>query len=122
MRLDASATEQLSIVVGPPGTGKSRVVSATLARQAVAGRHALFASRNHQALEAVVPNVNAITDPWPFMLRLARPWRAAVDHSMQTALATLVSSDQEADERHADQLRRRLSDKLELRRKLSGPT
>lgn len=117
--LEASASEQLSVVVGPPGTGKSRVVAATLARQAVAGRHALFASRNHQALEAVVPSVNAITDPWPFMLRLARPWGAAVDHSMQTALATLVSSDQEPDERRAEQLRRRLGDKLETRNKLS---
>lgn len=118
--LDASATERLSVVVGPPGTGKSRVVAAALARQAVAGRHALFASRNHQALEAVTPTVNAITDPWPLMLRLSRPWGAAVDHSMLTALSTLVSSDQGADERRAEQLRRRLADKLVQRRKLSG--
>lgn len=118
--LNASANERLSVVVGPPGTGKSRVVSATLARQAVAGRQALFASRNHQALEAVVPNVNAITDPWPLMLRLARPWGAAVDHSMETALATLVSFDQEGDKRHAEQLRRRLGNKLEMRQKLAA--
>lgn len=117
--LEASASDQLTVVVGPPGTGKSRVVAATLARQAITGSHALFASRNHQALEAVVPGVNAITDPWPLMLRLARPWGAAVDHSMQSALATLVSSDQEPDERRYEQLRRRLGDRLAARKQLS---
>lgn len=113
--LKASASEKLSIVVGPPGTGKSRVVAATLSRQAIAGHQALFASRNHQALEAVVPSVNAITDPWPFMLRLARPWGAAIDHSLQVALSTLISSSQEVDDRRAVQLRRRLEERLNLR-------
>ncbi len=50
----AAAKCQLSIIVGPPGTGKSRVVAAVLAQQALMDKSALLASRNHQALEAVV--------------------------------------------------------------------
>lgn len=51
-----------SLVTGPPGTGKSEVVVATLVNQLLRGRATLFASKNHQALEAVVPRLNALCD------------------------------------------------------------
>ena len=52
-------SERVSVVTGPPGTGKSEVVAAMLFNQLLRGKSALFASKNHQALEAVLPRLNA---------------------------------------------------------------
>lgn len=108
----AAAEHDLLIVVGPPGTGKSRVVAAVLAQQALLDRSALAASRNHQALEAVVPRVNAITEPWPIMLRLARPWGAPADMSMHAAIGQLVSSDHTGDRDHLNNVRAALARRI----------
>jgi len=62
-----------SVVIGPPGTGKSRVVANTVADAVIRGKSVLFASRNHQALEAVVPRLNAVTEPNQTILRISRP-------------------------------------------------
>jgi len=53
-----SLAEKISIVTGPPGTGKSEVVSVMLLNHLLRGRPALFASKNHQALDAVLPRLN----------------------------------------------------------------
>jgi very-short-patch-repair endonuclease len=116
----AAAEHDLSIVVGPPGTGKSRVVAAVLAQQALLDRSALAASRNHQALEAVVPRVNAITEPWPIMLRLARPWGAPADMSMQAAIAQLVSSDLVGDRDHLENVRQALARRIDDHEEAAG--
>lgn len=88
----AAATASHSIVIGPPGTGKSRVVVAALGQQAILGKSALFASRNHQAIEAVVPRINAITEPWTTMLRLSTPWGTPMDASLPSALNQLLGA------------------------------
>ncbi len=43
----------LTIVTGPPGTGKSQVVSATATNARLQNQSLLFASRNHKAIDAV---------------------------------------------------------------------
>ncbi len=113
----AASNCKLSVVVGPPGTGKSRVVAAALTQLALMGKSALLASRNHQALEAVVPRINALSEPWPIMIRLARPWGAQVDMSLHAAIGQLVSSDLVGDREHLRTVRqalaRRISDHSE---------
>lgn len=59
-------------VQGPPGTGKSTVVTHVLAGHALAGETVLFASRNHRAIEAVVPRLQAIHPDKPLVLRLTK--------------------------------------------------
>lgn len=52
-------THALSVVTGPPGTGKSEVVSSTVGNSRLKGSSVLFASRNHKAIEAVVDRLKA---------------------------------------------------------------
>ena len=47
-------TENVSVITGPPGTGKSQVVSASLMNTRLKEEAALFTSRNHKALDAVL--------------------------------------------------------------------
>jgi very-short-patch-repair endonuclease len=46
--------ENISIITGPPGTGKSQVVSAAMVNGRLFNQTVLFASRNHKALDSVV--------------------------------------------------------------------
>lgn len=55
-------SETVSVVTGPPGTGKSEVVAAMLINQLLRGCPTLFASKNHQALAAVIPRLNEVAE------------------------------------------------------------
>lgn len=50
--------KDISVVTGPPGTGKSQVVCSTVANARLSGQTVLFASRNHKAIDAVVLRLN----------------------------------------------------------------
>jgi len=50
---DSLLNEHLSVITGPPGTGKSQVVSALITNAHLYDRPVLFASRNHKAIDAV---------------------------------------------------------------------
>mgnify|MGYP001192191238 FL=1 len=47
-------TKNLSVVTGPPGTGKSQVVMGAVANARIKNKSILFTSRNHKAIDAVV--------------------------------------------------------------------
>lgn len=67
-----AASCPLTVVTGPPGTGKSRVVAHVMANAAIDGKTVIFASNNHKALDAVVPKLNAMSEPAAnIVLRLA---------------------------------------------------
>ncbi|MFZ1641255.1 MAG: AAA domain-containing protein [Candidatus Contendobacter sp.] len=59
----------LTVVTGPPGTGKSQVAVALMASAALAGRSVLFASRNHQAIDAVVDRFAEQVERRPLLIR-----------------------------------------------------
>jgi very-short-patch-repair endonuclease/RecA/RadA recombinase len=63
---------RITLVTGPPGTGKSLTVAHVLANCALNGQKAVFASRNHQAIEAVEPRLNAMAEPEVLMIRASR--------------------------------------------------
>ncbi len=56
----SALTRPLSIITGPPGTGKSQVVSNILVNAAWSGKRVLFASKNNRAVEIVETRVNGL--------------------------------------------------------------
>lgn len=69
----------LTVVTGPPGTGKSQVVISLLANMAWQGGSVLFSSKNNHAIDVVESRVNEL-GPDPLLLRLGRE-----DHQLRVA-------------------------------------
>lgn len=59
----------LTIVTGPPGTGKSQVVANLIVNLAHKGKNAIFSSKNNKAVDVVEQRTNALGER-PVMLRL----------------------------------------------------
>jgi very-short-patch-repair endonuclease len=59
----------LTVVTGPPGTGKSQVVTALLANCAWRGQRVLFASKNNKAVDVVEQRMNGLASR-PTLIRL----------------------------------------------------
>jgi AAA domain len=57
--------DPLTVITGPPGTGKSQLVSAIIASAIMARKSVLFASRNHAAIDAVEDRTREISPPRP---------------------------------------------------------
>ncbi len=64
-----SLVNPLTVITGPPGTGKSQVVTSILVNAAWQGKTVLFASKNNKAVDIVETRVNAL-GPRPILLRL----------------------------------------------------
>lgn len=64
-----SLTNSLTIITGPPGTGKSQVVSNLLINAAWQGKKVLFASKNNKAVDVVEIRVNNL-GARPVLLRM----------------------------------------------------
>lgn len=64
-----SMTDRLTIVTGPPGTGKSQVVTNIVINSAWEGKNVLFTSKNNKAVDVVETRVNALGNR-PIMLRI----------------------------------------------------
>jgi very-short-patch-repair endonuclease len=65
----AALTAKHTIVTGPPGTGKSQVVTNMLVNAAFRGMKVLFASKNNKAVDVVEARVNGLGNR-PVLLRL----------------------------------------------------
>ncbi len=73
----------LTVVTGPPGTGKSQVVTSIIINAIYQGQTILFASKNHKAVDVVNERVNGLTSR-PVMLRLG-------NNELQSELAKYLS-------------------------------
>ncbi len=67
--LKTALTSDLTIVTGPPGTGKSQVVTDLLVNIAWNGKSALFSSKNNKAVDVVDFRVNGLCKR-PVLLRI----------------------------------------------------
>lgn len=76
--------QPLTIITGPPGTGKSQVVTNLLINAAWQGKRVLFASKNNKAIDVVEVRLNNL-GPRPILLRVG-------SNQYQTKLAEYLLS------------------------------
>jgi AAA domain len=105
----------LTVVTGPPGTGKSQLVAALLANAAWRGQKVLFASKNNKAVDVVEDRVNRL-GPRPLLLRLGRNHEQLLEEYLSSLLAATVDSEDEADYQRGLEVQERLrAEDAELR-------
>lgn len=63
----------LSVVTGPPGTGKSQTIISVVASVLASGGSVLVASKNHQALDAVEQRLTSLAPDTDFLVRTLNP-------------------------------------------------
>jgi hypothetical protein len=62
-------TQPLTVITGPPGTGKSQVVLNIIANAVFQNKTVLFASKNNKAVDVVIEKLNAIL-PYKLIVRM----------------------------------------------------
>lgn len=89
----AALSASHTVVTGPPGTGKSQVVTNLLVNAAWRGMKVLFASKNNKAVDVVEARVNGLGNR-PVLLRLgSREYQAALASYLNTMLSGQVTED-----------------------------
>ncbi len=63
-------TKKITVISGPPGTGKSQVVASILVSAAMSGKSVLFSSHTHKAIDAVQDRVDNLTPDRRFLMRV----------------------------------------------------
>ena len=82
----------LTLVTGPPGTGKSQAIVSMVASVLAAGGSVLVASKNHQALDAVEDRLGSLAPDVPFTVRTLNP-NDDTDIKFSDALKKLVENE-----------------------------
>jgi very-short-patch-repair endonuclease len=83
----------LTVITGPPGTGKSQVVASILVNAAWQGNTVLFASKNNKAVDVVETRVNSL-GPRPVLLRLgANEYQTRLADYLVSLLAATATAD-----------------------------
>lgn len=80
-------SSDLTILTGPPGTGKSQVVTEILINAAWQGKTVLFASKNNKAVDVVEQRINGLADK-PILFRLGSD---SVAHHFATIAEGMLS-------------------------------
>ncbi|MBT9159737.1 MAG: ATP-dependent RecD-like DNA helicase [Dehalococcoidia bacterium] len=93
----AALTRPVTIITGPPGTGKSQVVTNLLINAAWAGKRVLFASKNNKAVDVVETRVNAL-GPRPILLRVgAQAYQARLAEYVLALLSSTTTPSERED-------------------------
>jgi very-short-patch-repair endonuclease len=99
--IEKGLTLPLTVITGPPGTGKSQVVSTLLVNAARRGLRVLFASKNNKAVDVVETRVNALGSR-PVLLRLGRgEYQANLSQYLTTLLASRATPEDDENFREA---------------------
>ncbi|MCR5089641.1 MAG: AAA family ATPase [Oscillospiraceae bacterium] len=95
--VETALNSDLTVVTGPPGTGKSQVVTDLLANIAWNGKSALFSSRNNKAVDVVDMRVNSLSDR-PSLLRIgSTKYASRLAEIMDGLLNTPATKDNRAE-------------------------
>lgn len=86
----SAMSRPLTVVTGPPGTGKSQAIVAMAATALQAGETVLVASKNHQALDAVEERLMDIAPEAQFLVRTLDPSKD-INKSVRDVLRDIVN-------------------------------
>ncbi|TVT50504.1 MAG: AAA family ATPase [Denitromonas halophila] len=101
-----------TVVTGPPGTGKSQVVTNLLVNAAWRGMKVLFASKNNKAVDVVEARVNGLGNR-PVLLRLgSKEYQAKLAGYLGSMLSGHVSEDDRVSYEEGLARHRQLAQKL----------
>ena len=108
-------SKPVTVVTGPPGTGKSQVVITVLANAYLRGEKVLFTSRNHKAVEVVESRLNGLSG-YPLVLRTgtrggARDLRGELIGFLNQVLSVAATEEDRLFEKEARQVLTELLDK-----------
>lgn len=96
--IQAGLYNNLTIVTGPPGTGKSQVVTNLLANIAWNHKNALFTSKNNKAVDVVETRINALGKR-PIMFRIGGEH---AEYRLAEGITNLLSFDSRANDDTAE--------------------
>lgn len=85
----------LTVITGPPGTGKSQTVAAIMASVALAGGNALLASKNHKALDAIEERLDELTGDRSILARANRQWGSQKAFDLKASVNAIISRNAE---------------------------
>jgi len=67
----SSFRNRITVITGPPGTGKSQVVASIILNSVLQNQKVLFSSKNHKAIQVVEEKFNQLIQK-PFLIRLGK--------------------------------------------------
>lgn len=105
-------TNKITVVTGPPGTGKSQVVLNIVANAVMKGQTVLFASKNHKAVDVVIDRLNNIQHR-PIILKYGNRANEA------DFAANLLQAAQDAARHNQSELNREYAQRLETLGRIS---
>jgi len=85
----AALSEPLTVITGPPGTGKSQVVINLITSMEAAGHRVLFASKNNRAVDVVREKIAEILDCDDWTLRLGN--KKMIDEERQVRIEQAIA-------------------------------
>jgi len=92
--INAGLSQRLTVITGPPGTGKSQVVANILATCALNKKTVLFASKNNKAVDVVYDKLRLMLEGDNWLLRLGN--REKIDECQERIIAQLGASQETA--------------------------
>lgn len=108
-----SLINPLTVITGPPGTGKSQVVTSILINATWQGKKVLFASKNNKAVDVVETRVNSLGTR-PILLRLgANQYQSTLAQYLVTLLASSATDIDQQRYKDYESVHRQLLNKSE---------
>lgn len=83
MAVRSALSTDVTLIAGPPGTGKTQVVANLIINAAIAGQNVLFTSKNNNAVDVVVKRVNSINKELPLILRYEKSAKQCISDYAQ---------------------------------------